>query len=262
MESCMKLCANISLLFTEDPLPERLCSAAAHGFNAVEIQFPYTEDLILLRDKQQQAGVTVALINVPAGDLANDPLGLACAPARVDEFKRAVDQCLDYASRLQVDAVNVLAGRCAEAGRREYCYEVFLRNLEYAADLLRELGVRTVVEAINTFDVPDFLLHCSAQMQQVIRDLNHGNVAMQYDLYHMSRMGEDISEQLPELINNIGHIQFADNPGRHQPGTGKLPLEKWWQQLRELQYPHWISAEYHPAGTTGSSLDWMSWFDR
>lgn len=258
----MKLCANISLLFTEDPLPERLCSAAAHGFNAVEIQFPYSEDPVLLRDKQQQAGVAVALINMPAGDLVNDPLGLACSPVRVDEFKRAMDQCLDYASRLQVDAVNVLAGRCTETNRREHCYEIFLRNLEYAADLLRDIGVRTVFEAINTFDVPDFLLHRSTHMQQVIRDLNHSNLAMQYDLYHMSRMGEGISEQLPELIKNIGHVQFADSPGRHQPGTGKLPLAEWWQQLRELHYPHWIGAEYHPAGTTADSLDWIPSFHR
>lgn len=258
----MKLCANISLLFTEEPLPERFPAAAEHGFAAVEIQFPYTEDLSLLRDKQQQAGIAVALINLPAGDLVHDEAGLACCPRRVDEFKRAVDQCLPYAERLKVDCVNVLAGRCADINRAEHGYETFLRNLEYAADHLRDIGVRTVFEAINTFDIPDFLLHSSAHMQQVIRDLNHSNLAMQYDIYHMARMGEAISEQLPALVSHIGHIQFADTPGRHEPGSGELPLADLWQQLRELRYPHWIGAEYHPSGRTADSLEWMSSFSR
>lgn len=258
----MKLCANISLLFTEEPLSERFVAAAGHGFDAVEIQFPYNEDLYLLRDQQQQSGVAVALINLPAGDLRNDDVGLACSPKRMDEFKRAVDQCLIYADGLQVDCVNVLAGRCSAPNRAAHCYDVFLRNLEYTADQLRDIGVRTVFEAINTVDIPDFLLHHTAHLQQVVRDLNHANVAMQYDFYHMSRMGEAISEQLPELISTIGHIQFADTPDRHQPGTGQLPLPALLQQLRELQYPHWIGAEYQPSGHTADSLEWMAWFHR
>lgn len=257
----MKLCANISLLFTEEALPERFAAAREQGFHAVEIQFPYSHDLHLLLDKQQEAAMKIALINLPAGNLLDDDLGLACSPNRVDEFKRAVDQGLNYAYGLNVDCVNVLAGRCAEAKRFHYCYDTYLRNLEYAADQLRDIGVRAVFEAINTYDVPDFLLHSSAHMQQVVRDLNHANVAMQYDFYHMSRMGEAIGKQLPDLITDIGHIQFADTPNRQQPGTGDLPLAELLQQLRELGYRHWIGAEYQPSAHTADSLEWMTYFD-
>lgn len=253
----MKLCANISLLFTETALPDRFSAARAEGFSAVEIQFPYTENLAELKDKQLESNLDIALINLPVGDLMEGGLGLASSPKHIDEFKRAVDICLPYAQGLDVDCVNVLAGRCPSPERRRHSMDIFLRNLEYCAEHLEAIGVKAVFEAVNTFDMPDFLINRTDHMQQVIHDLNHRNVAMQYDLYHMARMGEAIEEQLPDIISSIGHIQFADTPNRHQPGTGDLPFEQIFNRLKELQYEHWIGAEYKPLGHTADSLGWM-----
>ncbi|GAB3106197.1 TIM barrel protein [Aestuariicella hydrocarbonica] len=256
----MKLCANISTLFTEHPLAERFAAARQNGFNAVEIQFPYDEDLQLLIDRQQQADTRIALINVPAGDLMAGGLGLACSPNTTDAFRHAVDQCLIYGESLQVDCVNVLAGRVPDQKQSDRCFDVFLHNLEYCADQFQSIGVTTVFEAINTYDMPDFLIHSVAQMQQVLKDLNHRTVKMQYDLYHMARMNEPTQALLPQILSDIGHLQFADTPHRHQPGTGNLAFEKIIQQLQDLRYDKWIGAEYKPDGNTEDSLDWMSLF--
>lgn len=257
----MKLCANLSLLFTEHPLLDRFAAASDCGFNAVEIQFPYEAPLGELLVRKNDNQLQLPLINVPAGDLMTGGCGLASHPKRRDQFKHAVDECLIYAEALGVERVNVLAGRTDAEFSREQHYDTFLENLNYCADQLKALGVLTVFEAVNTEDMADFLIHNTEHMQQVLHNLNHSNLAMQYDLYHMAKMQQPIAEQLPDIIDNIGHIQFADTPDRHQPGTGDLPFTDLLQQLRNLSYSHWIGAEYKPQGKTAESLEWMELFE-
>ena len=258
----MKLCANISLLFTERPMLERFSAARDCDFNAVEIQFPYTEDLAELVLRQKDAEIATPLINVPAGDLMSGGCGLASHPKRRDSFKRAVEQAMVYAETLKIEKVNLLAGCTDPASELEHHYDTFLENLNYCADQFNSLGITTVFEAINTEDMPGFLIHSTEQMLQVIKDLNHNNVAMQYDLYHMSKMKQPISEQLPQIIEHIGHIQFADTPDRHQPGSGNMPFEELMTQIKGLNYQHWVGAEYKPSAITEDSLAWMSYFER
>ncbi len=253
----MKICANLSLLFTEYSLPDRFLAARDSGFVGVEIQFPYDTPLIELIDAGQQSDLPVVLINVPAGDLMSGGLGLACQYRQRDAFKRAIDQCLVYAQALNVDCVNVLAGRSESSQHWRRDYDTFLGNLDYAADQLREIGVKAVFEAINTHDMPGFLIHSTAHMQQVILDLNHTNVAMQYDVYHMARMGEPVTAQLPELIHQVGHMQIADTPNRHQPGSGDIRWQELFATLHKLDYRQWIGAEYKPTGKTQDTLQWL-----
>lgn len=257
----MKLCVNLSLMYHEHELIDRFSAAKRDSFNAVEIQFPYSNRYQDLHRELQRNEQTLVLINLPAGDLMSGGAGLACHPQKVDEFKFAVDQCLVYAQELDVKCVNLLAGRAENPKRADEHYDIFLSNLDYCADQLQSIQVKTVFEAINTVDMPDFLIHSTDQMLQVMKDLNHPNVAMQYDLYHMSRMAEPIAEQLPQIIGDIGHIQFADTPDRHQPGTGNLPFSQLITQLRGLDYKQWISAEYNPDGPSSDSLDWLQLFN-
>ncbi len=257
----MKLCANLSQLFTEHEFPERFRAARDCGFSAVEIQFPYTEEAPTLKQEIANNQLHVALINVPAGDLMDGGYGLASHPKRRDEFKHAVEQSLLYAETLSVESVNVLAGKLDPDYDREHLYDTFLENLDYCANQLSQHGIATTFEAINSEDMPDFLINCTEHMLKTIRDLNNRHVSMQYDLYHMAKMGEPISQQLPTIIEHIGHIQFADTPKRQQPGTGELPFQELMTQLRGLNYQHWVGAEYKPSGTTASSLEWKDWFD-
>ncbi len=259
----MKLCANISLLFNEVELLQRFDASRSHGFNAVEIQFPYDFELPELLDAKNSNQLDIALINVDAGDLMLGGEGLAAVKNKRDEFKQAVEQCLTYAEALQVDCVNILPGRCLNEKQRGHYRDTFLENLNYAADQLRSIGVLATFEAINTHDMPNFLIHSTQQMQAVLADINHSNLAMQYDIYHMARMKEPVEEQLLQLLNSehtqdrIGHIQFADTPKRGQPGTGSLDFNRLFNTIGESQYQGWLGAEYKPTDSTDDSLDWF-----
>ncbi len=258
----MKLCANISMLFTEYSLLDRFEAARNCGFSAVEIQFPYGESATDLSKRKRDSDLSVALINCPAGDLMSGGFGLASHPQRRDEFFRAVEQAVTYAEALDVKKINLLAGRADPNVAVEHHRDVFLENLNDCATQLKTLGITTVFEAINTIDMPNFLIHRTEQMLEVLSDLNHDHVAMQYDLYHMAKMQQPIKEQLPDIIHHIGHIQFADTPDRQQPGTGDLPFEDLMRQLNDLNYQQWIGAEYKPSEDTANSLEWKRWYDR
>ncbi|MAZ88187.1 MAG: hydroxypyruvate isomerase [Cellvibrionaceae bacterium] len=257
----MKLCANLSLLFTEHKFLERFGAARDCGFSAVEIQFPYSEQAPALQQEIDNYQLQVALINIPAGDLMDGGYGLASHPKRRDQFKRAVEQCLLYADALAVERVNLLAGNQDPDYDREHLYDTFLENLDYCATQLSQHNIATTFEAINTEDMPNFLINCTEHMVKVIRDLNNRHVSMQYDLYHMAKMREPISQQLPDIIQHIGHVQFADTPDRQQPGTGELPFEELMMLLSSLNYQHWVGAEYKPSNKTAASLEWKDWFE-
>jgi len=255
----MKCSANLSMLFCELPLLERFAAARNAQFSGVEIQFPYEESLPSLLNAQRNSDLPVVLINVPAGDLMSGGPGLACTPGKQAQFKQAVDQALPYAQSLNVECINVLAGRVSQPDQRARHYDIFLGNLEYCADMFASIGVKTIFEALNDSDVPQFLLNRCDHMIQVLDDLNHPNLAMQYDVYHMAKMKEPFERQLEEHIDKIGHLQFADIPHRHEPGTGDLCFEKLLEQLRKLNYQRWIGAEYKPSSTTIQSLGWMEY---
>lgn len=258
----LKFSANLSLLFTERPLVERFAAARNAGFRAVEIQFPYELDINTLHNQLHAEQQDLVLINVPAGDLMQGGDGLACVPGREHEFREAVMMASHYAEALDVVAVNVLAGRQPENVDLLDCLHTLADNLRYAADAFQAVGVITTFEAINTHDMPRFLVHNLAQMQEMIEVVDHPMLKMQFDIYHMARMKEDLAQGLRDNIQHIGHIQFADNPGRHEPGSGELNLSELFALIEELPYHGWCGAEYRPSTSTENSLDWFQIFRR
>jgi hydroxypyruvate isomerase len=253
----LKFSANLSLLFTELTLPERFAAARAAGFDAVEVQFPYDFPAALLKRILHEQQQDLVLINVPAGDLMQGGDGLACVPGREREFREAVAQAARYAETLDVVAVNVLAGRQPEGEDLLDCLHTLADNLDYAADAFQSVGVMTTFEAINTYDMPRFLIHNLPQMQEMLEIVDHPMLKMQFDIYHMARMGEPVAMALEENIQDIGHIQFADIPNRHEPGTGELDFPKLFKLIEELPYHGWCGAEYRPRRDTASSLNWL-----
>ena len=135
-------------------------------------------------------------------------------------------------------------------------HDTFLRNLEYALEAFTPLGIKTVFEAINTVDMPNFLIHSGAQMLEVLRDLNHRDLLMQYDIYHAARMAENYADFIAEHGAKIGHIQFADNPGRGEPGTGEIDFPQLFKLIETSAYQGWLGAEYKPTNGTLNSLNW------
>lgn len=252
----MKLCANLSLLYTELPFIQRFEAAARDGFSAVEIQFPYDTPIVDIQRQLEQHKLRCVLINVPAGDLMQGGEGLAAVPARTAEYAAALVECLAYARALKVSCVNVLPGRCADENKRVFYLETLRQNLRKTADALSPFGITTTFEAINTRDMPGFLLHNGQQMLDMLASVDHLGVKAQFDIYHMALMGVDICGFITRNMAQIGHIQFADIPARGEPGTGTLDFPTIFRCLENSGYKGWVGAEYRPSRKTSESLQW------
>ncbi len=250
--------ANLSLLFTEVALIDRFKAAKQAGFNAVEIQFPYALNPAAIKDNLDEYGLKMVLFNVDAADLLQGGEGLACVPEKRDQFRQAVAQTVDYAERLKPEAINVLPGRCLDNSRLQHYLETFKENLCFAVDAFSPLGVKTVFEAVNSNDMPGFIIDSGAQMLSMLDQLNRPALFMQYDIYHMQMMGEQPETFIAEQAGKIGHIQFADCPGRGQPGTGRIDFERLFSVIEKSGYSGWVGAEYKPLGSTTESLDWLT----
>ncbi|MHA1537164.1 MAG: hydroxypyruvate isomerase family protein [Alphaproteobacteria bacterium] len=252
--------ANISMLFTEQALPGRFAAAAEAGFAAVEIQFPYEHPPRALAEAREGAGVEVALINIPAGDLSAGERGIAGLPGREDEFREGVALAADYAEALGCTLVNVLAGLRPEGVDRQTALDTLAGNLAFAGEAMAGRGVTVLLEAVNDTTMPGFLVNRTTDALAAIERAGHPNLAIQADIFHMAMMGEEIVPALRSCALDLGHIQFADVPGRHQPGTGGLDFQAIFAAIDRLDYKGWVGAEYQPSGATTASLGWLEAF--
>ena len=253
----LQFSANLSLLFKELPLLERFNAAKEAGFSSVEIQFPYEIPARNIKKEIDLAGLELVLINVPAGDFLIGGEGLSSVPSKKKEFHNALNIASEYVDILSPKFINVLAGCCQDNEYLDKYMETFIDNLGFAADFFLKKDTKLVFEGVNNKDWPGFLIHNNIQMIKVLEILNHSNVYMQYDIYHMHTMGEDYLSFLHEYMSKVGHIQFADSPGRHQPGTGKIDFNNFFKVIEKSTYNGFLGAEYIPNVDTLSSLDWF-----
>jgi len=253
----LRFSANLSLLFTEYEWLDRFKAAKDHGFTAVEIQFPYHLPAEQLQAALEQSGLQLVMFNIAADTLLQGGEGLAAVPEKQQQFSAALAQAVSYAEILQPKLINVLPGRCLNPARQAEYLLTFKQNLRLATETLAELGIKTVFEAINIHDMPGFLIHNSQQMLDVLADIAHPMLGLQYDIYHMRMMGEDCAAFLQQHMDSIGHIQFADCPGRGQPGSGAIEFKSLFSLIKASAYQGWVGAEYRPAGKTSTSLAWQ-----
>ncbi|NOQ12984.1 MAG: TIM barrel protein [Methyloprofundus sp.] len=253
----LRFTANLSLLFTEVPLNKRFQAAKEQGFKAVEIQFPYELSASLIHQELNKQQLKLVLFNVDADDLLQGGEGLAAVPEKQQQFKEAVAKTAAYAKILRPEVINILPGCCFDKTRLALYQQTFKQNLRYAIDVFSTLGIKTVFEAINTVDMPDFIIHSSEQMLAIMAEINHPELLMQYDIYHMLMMQENPIDFIQCHADKIGHIQFADCPGRHQPGTGVIDFNKLFSTIKDSSYKGWLGAEYLPLENTTTSLGWL-----
>jgi hydroxypyruvate isomerase len=251
-----RFCANISLLFSEVAMPERFAAAARAGFSAVEIQFPYAFDKDMLAARAREAGVEVVLINLPAGDWDKGDRGIGCLPARVSEFRNGVSKAIAYARALGVKKVNCLAGITPQRGTDASFRETFVSNLGFAAAELGLEGIELLVEPANTRTFPRFYLRNTLQAVGLIEEVGAPNLRLQYDVFHMQIMEGDLAKTIESNLARIGHIQVADVPDRHEPGTGEVSFPFLFDCIDRLGYTGWVGAEYIPAAGTEAGLGW------
>ncbi len=252
-----KLAANLSTLFAELPFLERYEAAASCGFHLVECQFPYAVPADAIRDKLDRLGLAQVLINAPPGDAGRGERGLAAVPGRQADFRAGIELALRYAKRLGAPRVHVMAGLQTQGVPLADCLDVFVDNVAWAADCFAESGIDVMLEPINTkVDVPGYVLHSTADAVDCIRRVSRPNVKLQYDVYHMQIMEGDLARSIEHLLPVIGHIQIADNPGRHEPGTGEIHFPWLLAQLDVLCYAGVVGCEYVPVGDTREGLTW------
>jgi len=252
-----KFAANLSMLFTEVPFIERFGAARTAGFEAVEFLFPYAFDPDDLLERLQRHQLQLVLHNLPPGDWNAGERGMACDPRRKAEFEDSVQIAVEYASELKVPRVHCMAGILPGGLAPERAHETLVANLQFAADQFAPLGIDVLVEPINTYDIPGYFLTGSRQALAILADAGRPNLGLQYDIYHMQRMEGELSNTIRAALPHIRHIQFADSPGRHEPGSGEINFPHLFHLLDEIGYAGWVSAEYLPSAATEDSLGWL-----
>ena len=253
-----KFAANLSMLFNEVDFLDRFEAARAAGFTGVEFLFPYAYPREQLAECLQRAGLTQVLHNLPAGDWEAGERGIACDPARVGEFQDGVGRAIEYAQALGCRQLNCLAGKAPAGVAEAQLRATLVANLRFAAPRLQAAGIRLLIEPINSFDIPGFYLTRTAQAAAIIDEVGADNLFIQYDLYHAQRMEGELANTFARHLPRIAHLQIADNPGRHEPGTGEINYGFLFDFIDRSGYQGWIGCEYKPAAGTLQGLGWMA----
>lgn len=250
--------ANLTMLFTEQPFLDRFAQAHRAGFEFVEYLFPYTYPAADLKRRLDEHGLRQVLFNLPSGDWSAGDRGIGASPGREAEFRSGVSKAIEYARILGVPRLNCLAGKRVAGQSDELHWQTLVQNVRFAAVELAKHGLELLVEPINHFDIPSFFINRTDQAIRLLDEVAETNVRVQYDIYHAQREEGELAATISKHLTRIGHIQIADNPGRHQPGTGEINFPFLFRRLDELQYSGFIGLEYSPAPDTIRSLAWMS----
>jgi hydroxypyruvate isomerase len=252
-----KFAANLTMLFSDLPFLERFAAARLAGFTVVECLFPYDYPAAQIKEQLAANGLKQALFNLPCGNWGAGERGLAASPDRVEEFRAGVSQAITYAQALGVPRLNCLAGKRVSGYSDEEHWKTLVSNVRFVSEALQAAKLTLVVEAINHFDIPGFFLNRTEQVAQLIEAVNLPNVFIQYDVYHAQREEGELTATLRKYLKMIGHIQIADNPGRHQPGTGEINYPFLFEEIDRLGYGGVIGLEYVPEPDTMTSLAWV-----
>jgi hydroxypyruvate isomerase len=248
---------NISWLYPELPFHERIQAIAGLGFQAIEFGFPSHADLEALKAARDHLGLKIVLFNqdVPVWDQANR--GYLVDPGRCDEFQRKLDQALEIARRLGVLKIMLPSGVEVNGMNRERMRACMVENLRKAAPLAAQAGVLLTIEALNPDDNPGYFLTSSQLGLEIVKEVDLPQVRFQFDTYHLQMMEGNLVTTLTENIKWIGHIQYADFPGRHEPGTGKVDFDSLTAAIKYTDYSGYIGLEYTPFAAGSAALNWV-----
>lgn len=252
-----KFAANLTMLFTELPFMERFDAAKNAGFKAVEFLFPYDYEPSDIANKLISLDLEQALFNMPPGNWDAGERGIAALPGREIEFKTSVDTALLYAEALNCKKVHAMSGVTDNTYSYEQHVETFISNIRYAADKFAEKGITLLIEPLNTRAAPGYFIAHQRKAVELINKVDRPNVKLQFDVFHAQIMDGDITEMIRDLAADIGHIQIASIPDRHEPDEGELNYTHVYKILDEVNYMGWVGCEYNPRGETLDGLDWL-----
>lgn len=255
-----RFAANLTFLFNEVPFLDRFAEATHAGFRGVEFAFPYEWPVREIADRARGNNLEVVLINAPPGDFDAGERGTASLPGREYEFQAGFATALRYAKTLRCTRIHVMAGVVpadATAQNRALRRSTLVRNLAFACTEAAEQGVTVVLEALNPRDAPGYFYSRQADVDAVRAEVGAPNLKLQLDLYHAQIVEGDLTDKLRRYLPNVGHIQVAGVPGRHEPNLGEINYAWIFKQLDDLKYDGWIGCEYRPIASTTAGLTWL-----
>ncbi|MDQ1581270.1 MAG: hydroxypyruvate isomerase [Microbacteriaceae bacterium] len=254
----LKFDANLKWLFTELDFLERFDAAAAAGFTGVEYAAPYPYKASELKKRLLDAGLKQVLINSPTGQPGTpERQGIACMPDKVAQFRDDFELALEYAVELESDFIHVMAGIRQEGVSRDRAFARFVSNIGWASEKAKHTNVRIVLEAQNKRDAPGFILDSQAHAAAVAEAVDRDNVGIMFDVYHAQIDEGDLVPKLLAMLPDVFHVQVADPPSRHEPGTGEINFRTIFDTIRSSGYAGWIGCEYEPIGETAEGLTWI-----
>ena len=252
-----KFSANLTMLFTDVDFMDRFEKASQFGFKGVEYLFPYGWKKEQLSEKLEKYGLQQVLHNLPAGNWGAGERGIACLSGREGKFQEGVGLAIEYAKALNCKRLNCLVGKTPQGVPPEKVRQTLVSNLQFAAAALEKEGIRLLIEPLNDRDIPGFYLIHTQDALRLMEEVNHSNLWLQYDIYHMQIMEGNLTKTILNNLTRIAHIQLADNPGRHEPGTGEINFTNLFRSIDEARYEGWIGCEYAPVGKTEDGLQWI-----
>ena len=250
----LKFCANLSWMFKEVPFLDRYQAAADAGFSGVEIAFPYDFSLPELIKAKESAGLEQVLINSGS----SSTLGNAGNSTNPRLFQDELDLAIKYANGLECKRIHLMAGNIPEKFSKGQAQKTFIENLKYASDKLKAHGITGLIEPINNFSLPNYVLSTSMEALDIIKQVNKENILYQLDFFHLQTMEGNLSQKVSDLFPYIGHIQVSQVPKRNEPSAfGEIQYSYIFQLLEEKGYSGWVGGEYNPSDSTISSLKWF-----
>jgi hydroxypyruvate isomerase len=248
-----RFAANLGYLFAERPLIERFGAAAAAGFDAVELLFPYDVAPSAVKAELTRHGLTQLGINTPFG--REGEAGLAALPGREREWEAAFKRALDYVVAIGGRSIHCMAG-CVAPEQRPAAEAVFIRNLAHAADEAGRAGIMLLIEPLNPRDRPGYFLTRVEHAADIVGKVGSANLRIQFDFYHAQIAGGDLTRRFEAHLPLIGHVQIAGVPGRHEPDEGEVNYPDIFAALDRLGYSGFVGCEYRPRGRTETGLVW------
>ena len=253
-----RFAANLSMMFNEVPFLDRFALAAKAGFKGVEFLFPYEHPAAEIAARLKDNGLQQVLFNAPAGDFAKGERGMAAIPGKQAAFRESIKLALEYATTLACPRLHIMAGLKPEGVAHDTLTAVYGASLAYAAEECTKVGVKPIIEPINHRDIPGFFLNTTDQAAAIIAAVGPEKLGMQFDLYHCQITEGDVVKRVEKHLPLIAHMQVADTPGRHEPGTGEVNWPFVFKTIDALGFRGWIGCEYRPAGETLAGLSWFA----
>lgn len=253
----LRFSANLGFLWSQLPLLERIERAAASGFRAIELHWPYDTSAEVVRQACIRHDITLLAANAPIGDASVGESGLAALPGRERDFQQSFELSLAWCVAAGASAIHVLPG-IIHPQQHMIATHTLVSNLQWAADLAAKHGVTILLEAINQRDKPGYFYSTQAESNAIREKCGRTNIKLMFDVYHVGVAEGDILTKLAHYFPHIGHIQIAAVPSRAEPDEGEIAYAAIFKRIESLGYTCWIGCEYKPRASVEAGLTWLT----